>query len=189
MGRDINLTVESVATAVENLHNPSPLLPSQPEVSARVIARQTKTAMALIYKESLQHVLELLETEYRSDTRISGAIAFCSNIILSFVVRELQAVCDGLGVYNISDEGEDPARTAEKVVECCREVEDVLTFYSWTVFFKNAQRYNLIKDNIPIDDASGQDEGVAGLADEYRRILRDLGIFHHSLLNTAAKAS
>lgn len=187
MGRDINLTVESVATAVENLRNPSPLLPSQPEVSARVLVRQIKTAMTLIYKDLLRGVLEGLETEYRSDTRTSAAIAFCTNLILCLVVGELQTVFDGLIIYNIFEEGEDPTRATERGVECCRAVEDVLIFYSWKLFFANCRKYNPIK--CPIDGASDQDQGVAGLGDDFRKILQEFGKFLSCFLHIAPNAS
>jgi hypothetical protein len=189
MGRDINLTVESVTTAVENLRNPSPLLPSQSDVSARIVMRQIKTAMALIYKELLRDVLEGLETEYRSDTKMSAAIAFCTNLVLCFIVGELQTVFYGLVIHNISKEGEDPFRATERGAECCRVLEDVLTYYTWTVFFHNCRRYNPIKDACPIGNTLDQDQGLAGLADDFHKILRDLGIFHRCLLHTAANAS
>jgi hypothetical protein len=181
MGRDINLTVETVTTAVENLRNPSPLRPSQSEVSARVVARQIKTAMALIYKDLLRRILQGLETEYKSDTRTSAAIAFGTNLILCFIVGELQSVFDGLIIHNISEEGEDPIRATERGAECCRVVEEVLIYYSWTVFFSNCRRYNPIKDRCPIDEASEQDQGVAGLADDFHKIMRDWGKFHPCL--------
>lgn len=173
MGRDINLTVESVAIAIENLRNPSPILPSESEVSARVVARQIKSAMALIYKDLLRKVLEGLEIAYKSDTRTSAAISFCVNLILCFLVGELQTVFDGLVIYNISEEGEDALHATERGAQCCQVVEEVLIFYSWTAFFDNGRRWNPIKDNL--DDASDQEHGVAALADNIHSIMRDLG--------------
>src|SRR5271168_1171139 len=108
MGRDISVSEESVTTAVESLRNSSPLFLPQPYISARVLARQIKTAMAVIYKDLLRDVLEGLETEYKSKTTISSAILFCTNLILGFIVEELETVFDGLVIYKISEKGEDP---------------------------------------------------------------------------------
>jgi hypothetical protein len=178
MGRDLYISEESVTTAVGSLRNPSPLFLSRPHTSARVLNRQIKTAMALIYKELLRDVLEGLETEYKSKTRTSSAISFCTNLILGFIVEELETVFDGLVIYMISEEGEDPVRTAKSGIECSQALEDVLTHYSWAIFFSNHRKYNLIKDRCPIDDASGQNQGVAGLADDICKILQDFGKLH-----------
>lgn len=186
MGRDISVSEESVTTAVESLRNPSPLFLSQPYISARVLARQIKTAMAVIYKDLLRDVLEGLETEYKSKTTISSAILFCSNLILGFIVEELETVFDGLVIYKISEKGEDPVRTTKIGIECCQVLEDVLTHYSWAIFFNQHRKYDLIKDGCPIDDMSGQNQGVAGLADDICKILRDFGIFHPWLRDIAA---
>jgi hypothetical protein len=178
MGRDLNLSKDSVTTAIGSLRNPSPLFLSQPHISARVLARQIKTAMKLIYKDLLRGVLKGLEDEYKLNTRTSLAISFCTNIILSVIVEELETVFDGLIIYKISGQGEDPVRTANSGIACSKQLEDVLTHYSWPIFFNNNRMYNLIKDECPVDDVWDQDQGVAGLADDFRKIMRDFGIFH-----------
>jgi hypothetical protein len=189
MGRDLNVSEESVNTAVSSLQNPSPFFPPRPYISARVVTRQVMTAMTLIYKELLRDVLEGLETESKSKTPTSSAISFCTNLILGFIVEELETVFDGLVIYRIYEEGEDPVRTARSGTECRQLLEDVLKHYSWATFFNNHQRYNLIKDGCPIDDAWGQNQGVAGLADDIGKILRDFGNTHRWPLQMAANAS
>jgi hypothetical protein len=189
MGRDINLTDESVPIAIENMRSPSPLPPPHSDISARVVARQIQTALALVYKDLLRKVLEGLEIAYKSDTRLSAAIAFCTNILLCLVVSELQTVFDGLNIYKVSREGQDPIYAAKISVESCRAVDDVLTFYSWTVFFKNGQRYNPIKDSFPIHDVSDQDDGLASLADDFQRIMRDLGTLYFRVDDKPANAA
>jgi len=178
MGRDLNLSEESVPTAIGSLRDSSPLFHSQSQISARVLSRQIKTAMKLIYKELLRGVLEGLEDEYKSNTRISLAISFCTNIILSSIVGELETVFDGLAIYKIFGQGEDPVRTANSSIACTKQLNDVLTHYSWPIFFNNNRMYNFIKDECPIEDAWDQNQGVADLADDFRKIMRNFGIFH-----------
>jgi hypothetical protein len=138
--------------------------------------------MTVIYKELLRDVLERLETEYKSTTRTSSAICFCTNLILGFIVEELETVFDGLAIYKIFEEGEDPVGTAKKGIQCGQVLEDILTHYSWAIFFRKHGKYNLIKDRCPIDDSSGQDQGIAGLADDICKILQNFGKLHPRLL-------
>lgn len=145
--------------------------------------------MTQIYKDLLRDVLEGLEVEYRSKTKTSSAISFCTNVILSFIVEELETVFDGLVRYKISEEGEDPDRTAKSGVKCSQELEDVLMYYSWAIFFNNYRGCGPVGGGCLVGDASVQDQGVAGLGNDFSKILRDFGNFQPWLPCIAANAS
>jgi hypothetical protein len=89
------------------------------------------------------------------------------------ITEELQTQFDGMVIYNISEEGEDPVRAANSGTTCYRELEDVLINYSWTLFFGKDRKNNPFKHGC--DDESGLNPGEAKLADDFRHIIRDYG--------------
>jgi hypothetical protein len=163
-----------VTTAITSLKTPSDIVPSQLYISARVMARQLKGVMKLIYEELLEEVLEGLELEYNQKTRTSWVRSFCLNLILCIIVEELQIICEGMVINNISREGEDPGHAANSAITCCQELEGVLINHSWAIFFARGREYNPI-NGCPEDDGSGQNQEVTELFDSIRHIMRDYG--------------
>jgi hypothetical protein len=171
IGRRIAFSNDSVATAIGSLQNPSAILPSQCYISARVLNRQIKGEMWLIYEEHLGDLLEGLEREYNPKTRTSWAISFCAILILCMIAEELETQFNGNVVYNIFEEGEDPVLAANSGTTCCRELEDVLINYSWTSFFGKDRKNNPFRQGC--DDEPSLNPGEAKLLGDFRRIFRD----------------
>jgi hypothetical protein len=130
----------------------------------------------LISEQLLTEILDGLEREY-SNTRKSWTICVCLNLILCMIAGELQIYFDGRVIYKTSKEGggEDPVLATKAATDCYQRLEEVLTEYSWFMFFGLFKKYNPIKDGCPMDDGSGQNEGEAGLVDSCRKIVTDFG--------------
>jgi hypothetical protein len=179
MSRTFTLNSQSVLTAKARLQGSSSVLPSQPDVSARILNRQLKGALKILYEELLKDLLERLEKEYKKTGRISWLLCFCANLILCLIVELLQNAIDGLVSYNICEEGEDPARAVEWGRKSCQELEELPMKYTWTMFFGLYKSYNPIKTGCPPDDNSGQHEGEAEIIAAFTEMIRHNGT--HSL--------
>jgi hypothetical protein len=179
MSRTFTLNNESAIIAVARLQNSSTGLPSQLDISARVLNRQLKGVLKILYEEYLGDLLRCLENEYKSKARKSWVLCFCANLILCMIVELLQNAIDGLVMYNISQKGEDPACAIECGSKSCQQLEELPIKYSWTMFFGLYKSYNPIKNGCPPDDNSGQNEGEAELIDAFAQMIHDNG--SHSL--------
>src|ERR1700738_1249385 len=135
MSRIFTFNSQSAISAIAKLQNSSTVLPSQPDISARVLNRQLKGALTILYEELLRDLLQDLENEYKSKDRNSCVLCFCTNLILCLIVEQLQNAIDGLVIYNISRKGEDPACAVERATRGCQQLEELPIKYSWTMFF------------------------------------------------------
>jgi hypothetical protein len=181
------LSQQSAATAIARLRNSSTVIASQPDISARVLNRQLKGALKILYEELLRDLLKGLESEYKYKTRKSWVLCFCTNLILCLIVEQLQIAIDGLVIYNISKKGEDPARAIESGTKSCQQLEELPIKYSWTMFFGLYKSYNPIKNGLPPDDESGQNEGEAELINTFANMISDNG--NHSPQPTCRRAN
>jgi hypothetical protein len=175
LSRTFTLSSQSALTAIERLQSSSTVLPSQPNISARVLNGQIKVAMKILYKRLLKDLLQCLEKEYKSKSRISWLLCFCTNLVLCLIVEQLQNTIDGLVLYNISEKGEDPAGAVKWGMESCQQLEDLPIKYSWTMFFGLYKAYNPIKNGCKQDDNSGQIQGEAELIDAFAKLIQDNG--------------
>jgi hypothetical protein len=175
MSRTFIFNNQSAIIAVARLKHPSTILPPQLDISARVLNRQLKGALKILYEEHLRDLLRRLENEYKSKARKSWVLCFCTNLILCLIVELLQNAIDGLVVYNISEKGEDPACAVERGTKSCQQLEELPIKYSWTMFFGLYKSYNPIKNGCLPDDNSGQNEGEAELIDAFAQIIHDNG--------------
>jgi hypothetical protein len=175
MSRRLTFSQHAAATAIAKLRNSSTVTPSQPDISARVLNRQLKGALKILYEEQLGELLQGLEDEYKPKARKSWVLCFCTNLILCLIVGQLQIAIDGLAMYNISTKGEDPVRAMENGTKSCKELEDLPIKYSWTMFFGMHKSYNPIKNGCPPDDHSGQNQGEAELMNAFAQIISENG--------------
>ena len=175
MSRRFTFNQQTAALATARLRNPSTVIASQQDISARVLNRQLKGALKILYKEQLKELLQRLENEYKVKTRKSWVLCFCTNLILCLIVAQLQIASDGLVMYNISTKGEDPVLAIEGGSKCCEQLEELPVKYSWTMFFGLYKSYNPIKNGLPPDDESGQNEGEAELINIFAQMIRDNG--------------
>lgn len=175
MSRTFTFTNQSALTAIAKLQEPSTVIPSQPAISARVLNRQLKGALKILFEELLRDVLEDLDEEYQPTSRQSWLICFCTNLVLCLVVDQLQNAIDGLVPYNIFEKNEDPTRAVERGMKSCQELEEVPVKYHWTLFFGLCKSYNPIKDGCLPDDNSGQNEGEAELVAAFAQMIRHNG--------------
>jgi hypothetical protein len=178
MGQIIAFTEDSATIAVESLQMPSKIPTSQDCIAAWAVNRQMKAGMKPIYEELLGDVLDGLEHEFnekdRTD-RTSWARSFCLITILCMIVEELQIVCDGMVLNNISRENEDAIGAAKSGVTCCQELEEVLVKYCWSIFSHMDRQYNPIKNGCPKDEGWGQNTGVAELFEEICQVIYNFG--------------
>src|SRR5271170_7395685 len=123
MSRRFTFSQQTAASATARLRNSSTVIASQPDISARVLNRQLKGALKILYEEQLKGLLQGLENEYKFKTRESWVLCFCTNLILCLIVAQLQIAIDGLVIYNISTKGEDPLHAIEDGSKCCRQLE------------------------------------------------------------------
>lgn len=175
MSRTFTLSSQSAVIAVTRLRNPSTVLPSQPNISARVLNRQLKGALTILYEEELSDLLQGLEKEYKSTNRKSWLLCFCTNLVLCLIVEQLQNAIDGLILYHISEKGEDPAAAVKRGSASCQELEDLPLKYSWTMFFGLYKSYNPIKNGCLLDDGSGQNQGEAECIAAFAQLIRENG--------------
>lgn len=173
MSRRFTFSQQTAALAIARLRNSSTVIVSQPDISARVLNRQLKGALKILYEEQLKGLLQGLENEYKLKTRESWVLCFCTNLILCLIVAQLQITIDGLVIYNISTKGEDPLRAIEGGSKCCQQLEELPVKYSWTMFFGLYKSYNPIKNGLPPDDESGQNGGEAELINTFAQIISD----------------
>lgn len=171
----MDFTEESASTAIKSLQDPGITLPSQTFIFARLLNRQVKAALKHMYEDFLMDLLLGLERECKSRERTSWAICLCTIFVLCMIVEELQMVFDGMVIYNIFRESEDPDQAAKSGTTCCRNLELVLTDYCWHIFFMKDRNYNPIKDGYPKDDG-WQNQGEVDLFKEVREVGRDFGI-------------
>jgi hypothetical protein len=176
MGRIIAFNGESVSEAINSLHNPSTVSPSQQFITAAVLSRQIKSALYLLLEESVGDLLEGLEKVLRSNTRTNWAIAFCANLVLALLVEQLQIATDAKVMHEISKEGQDSARTRKVGTEACQLLEEMPIKYSWTLFKGKQGKYNPIKNGCLMDNNSGQNGGEEDLIREMRQLRSNYGI-------------
>ncbi len=175
MSRTFTFNKQSASAAIAGLQSPSSVLPSQPDICARVLNRQLKGALKILYEELLRDFLEGFEKEYRSQARRSWVLCFCTNLILCLIVEQLQNAIDGLVVYKISTEGQDPASTVERGTKSCQELEELPIQYSWTMFFGLYKSYNHSKNGCPPDGHWEQSEGEAELIEAFTQMVENNG--------------
>jgi hypothetical protein len=179
MSRRFTFSQQSAATAIGRLQNSSRVPASQLDISARVLNKQLKGALRILYEERLEDLLQGLENEYKAKTRKSWILCFCMNLILCLIVGQLQIAIDGLVMYNISEKGKDPACTIKSGTKTCQQLEELPIKYSWTMFFGMYKSYNPIKNGCLPDDGSGQNQGEAELINTFAQMINDNG--NHSL--------
>jgi hypothetical protein len=175
MSRRFTFSQQTAALATARLRNPSTVIASQQDISAKVLNRQLKGALKILYEEQLKELLQRLENEYKVKTRKSWVLCFCTNLILCLIVAQLQIAIDGLVMYNISTKGEDPVLAIEGGSKCCEQLEELPVKYSWTMFFGLYKSYNPIKNGLPPDDESGQNGGEAELINTFAQMISDNG--------------
>lgn len=175
MSRRFTFSQQTAASATARLGNSSTVIASQPDISARVLNRQLKGALKILYEEQLSDLLQGLENEYKIKARMSWVLCFCTNLILCLIVAQLQIAADGLVMYNISTKGEDPVRTIESGSKSCQQLEELPIKYSWTMFFGLYKSYNPVKNGLPPDDDSGQNEGEAELINTFAEMISNNG--------------
>jgi hypothetical protein len=175
MSRRFTFSQQCAATATSRLQNPSTVIAPQPGISARVLNRQLKGALKILYEEQLRDLLQGLDTEYMHKTRKSWVLCFCTNLILCLIVEQLQIAIDGLVIYKISEKGENPARAIESGTKSCEQLEELPMKYSWTMFFGMYKSHNPFKNGLPPDDSLSQNEGEAELINTLVQMIRDNG--------------
>lgn len=177
MGRTICFSEESARKALESLHNPSTIDPSEQFISAPVLSWQFKGAMYLLLEKLLMDLLEGIEKASRKTTRTNWAICFCVNLVLCMLVEQQQiAIID-----KISSEDGDPAQIRKKGIEACEILEEMPLKYSWTLFSGIQGTHNPIKNGCPADNNSGQNQGEMELIGEIRKLLLDDSTYQISL--------
>jgi len=175
MSRRLTFSQQWAATAIGRLQTSSIVPASQSDMSARVLNKQLKGTLRILYEERLRDLLQGLENECKSKTRKSWVLCFCTNLIICLIVGQLQAAIDGLVIYNISEKGEDPAHAVDCGTKSCHQLEELPIKYSWNLFYGMYKSYNPIKNGCLPDDGSGQNQGEAELINTFAQMISDHG--------------
>lgn len=184
MNRSFTFTGDSAVKAIQSLQNPSTVLPHQPFISAALLSRQIKVAINLLLEDYIRDLLEGLERKSRKN-RTSWAICFCTNLILCFLVEQVQIAIDAQVIEKMPSKGQDTTDARKTGIKICQALEELPMKYSWTLFEGIQRKYNPIKDGCPIDNNSGQNQGEAELVHRIRQLIHDCGIDSLKLNNEA----
>lgn len=168
MSRTFTFYNQSASIAVAGIQSYSTVLPS-----IRVLDRQLKRTLNILFHEHIGDLLRYLEHGYKSKSRKSWVLCFCANLILCLVVELLQNAIDEMALYKISEKKEDPEDVIGYSSSTCKRLEELPIKYSWTMFFGLYKSYNPIKNGYPPDDNVGQDEGQAELIDAFAQMIHD----------------
>jgi hypothetical protein len=172
MGRSFVFSEGSEVKAIQCLQSPSKV-PPQTFVTAALLSRQIKVAINHLLEDYIGDLFEGLERKSRK-TRASWAISFCTNLILSILVEQVQIAIDTIVVEKTSS-GQDAVETRKSGIAACQALEELPMKYSWTLFEGIQRKYNPIRE-CPADNDSGQNQGEGDLVHSIRQLIRDHGI-------------
>jgi hypothetical protein len=174
MQRRLAFSEDSAIEAIQSLQNPSNVLPHQPFITAALLNGQIKALINLLLKEYIGDFFGGLEWRLRN-SRTSWAICFCANIILCMLVEQVQIAIDAIVVDKISS-SRDAADTRKGRIESCQALEELPMKYSWTLYSGIQRKYNRIKYGCLAENNSAQNDGEAGLVNNFRKLISDHGI-------------
>ena len=103
-------------------------MPSSPQfeyLSSRLLSRQIKYAMHKLHREITLNVLEELERCFRSRTKDSWGISFCTLLIVFLCIEGLQTFADVMVVCEIKERGEELSEyTRKESFKACEELDE-----------------------------------------------------------------
>jgi hypothetical protein len=193
MGRLITITNGSGEEAFNGLQIPMKLLYDLSSTS-QLLNRQLKHTMLVLLQETTRQVLESLEKELRSRTKVSWAPCFCVILILCICAEELQVAVDGFTVHKILSKDRMNRISREDGVEISRRLDDLLYRDCANLFHgihrsrrpKTGQRYehsfNPIRDGVHVNEEEGLTQAMHDLVEEIREILAI-----HSIINPCSR--
>ncbi|RDW68411.1 hypothetical protein BP5796_09068 [Coleophoma crateriformis] len=170
MSRLVTFSEDSAARLAEQLGD-FPV----PYISSRLLNRQIKYAMHKLHRELTREVLKGLEKSMRAKSRDSWGPSFCTILILSLCIEDLQTAADTFVVCDLVKDGiqanlnRGDSFTACSALEeypyqrCTRLFHDIYHSHRQAGGRVKDGAFNPIKNRCEIDAHSGWDKHTAGM--------------------------